>query len=612
MASTLPQRNEVPAADQWDVESVYPSEHAFEEAFARADAEIPSLRRFEGTLGQSATHLLEALKAREAVGLTINRLYLYASMMQAGDTTDSDNLARADRTDSLEARFSAAVSYIQPELLAVAPEALDRFLHVEPGLTPYAHYLEQLSLLRGHVRSAEIEALLAEAGDVTSSPSRIHSALENADMTFTAIKDDDGQDVQLAQGNSTHLITSPIRSVRRDAWQGYADGYLKLKNTFAASLAGSVKRDVFYARAHHYESALQATMRPNNLPESVFHNLITTVRAHLPLWHRYWDIRKRALGVERLHPYDLHVPLATSEESIPFSRAIDILSEGLAPLGTEYIAAMRRGLTIERWVDKYPNVGKGAGAFSTGAYGTRPFIMQNYNDTLLSLSTLAHELGHSLHTWLTWQNQPPIYENYSMFVAETASNFNQALLRPHLLKQSDDRRFQIAVIEEGMSNFKRYLFIMPILAQFELDAHQRVERGEALSAHSMSAKIADLYREGYGDGVEFDTDRVGITWAQFSHLYVSFYVYQYATGISAANALADAVLKEGAPAAERYLSFLKVGNARFPLDALTVAGVDMTTPAPIERAFTVLEGFVDQLDDLVGDGPLLWLPRPDC
>ena len=612
MAKTLPRRDEVPKADQWDIESLFPSEAAWEAAFTKAESELASVAEYKDRLGSSAQTLLEALQARDRVGNDVQWVALYSGMMVAGDTTNQDNLARDDRAGGLMARWGAASAFFEPEILAMPPATLEQFIEQEPGLAVYRHYFDQLGLIRDHVRSAEVEAVLAEFGDVAASGWRTHNALEDADMKFGPVPDDDGGEVELAQGNWLRLATSDQRTVRKAAWQGYADGYIRMKNTFAAALTGQIKGDVFYARARHYASAREATMHPYNIPPQVFDNLLATVRANLPLWHRYWTIRQRALGVSELHPYDLYVPLATADEEITYDKGVEMLRAGLALLGEEYVTAALRGITEQRWVDKYPNVGKGAGAFSTGAYGTHPFMMQNYDNDLLSLSTLAHELGHSMHTYYTHRTQPPIYADYSMFVAETASNFNQALMRAYLLNSSDDRRFKIAVIEEGMSNFKRYFFIMPILAQYELDMHERVERGEGLTADGMSAKIAELYGEGYGDKVVMDAERVGITWAQFPHMYGNFYVYQYATGISAANALAAGVVEEGRPAAERYIEFLKAGNSVYPLDALKLAGIDMTTPEPIERAFTVLTGLVDQLDTLVGEGPLPWLAAPDC
>ncbi len=612
MAKTLPRRDDVPKADQWDIESLFPSEAAWAEAFTKADAALATLAEYKGRLGSSAHTLLEALQTRDTIGNDVEWVALYSGMMVAGDTTNQENLARDDRSGGLMARWGAAAAFYEPEILAIAPETLELFIGEEPGLALYRHYFDQLGLIRDHVRSAEVEALLAEVGEVGASGFRTHNALEDADMKFVSVPDDDGSEVELAQGNWLRLATSDKRTVRKAAWEGYADGYIRLKNTFAAALTGQIKLDVFYARARHYNSAREATMHPFNIPVTVFDNLISTVRANFALWHRYWAIRQRALGVETLHPYDLYVPLATADEVITYDKGVEMLRVGLAPLGEEYVTTAIRGITEQRWVDKYPNVGKGAGAFSTGAYGSHPFMMQNYDNDLLSLSTLAHELGHSMHTYYTFQNQPPIYSSYSMFVAETASNFNQALMRSYLLNSSDDRRFKIAVIEEGMANFKRYFFIMPILAQYELAMHELVEAGQGLTADGMSAKIVELYKEGYGDGVAMDADRVGITWAQFAHMYGNFYVYQYATGISAANALAAGVVQEGPAAAVLYIEFLKAGNSVYPLDALKLAGIDMTTPEPIERAFSVLTGLVDQLDTLVGAGPLPWLAQPDC
>ena len=611
MAKTLPRRDEVPEADKWAVESLFPSEEAFNAAFVAADAAIGGLAPFQGTLGQSGAQLLAGLEAADKTAVAVSWVGVYASMQFAGDTTNPANMARFDRAQGLYARLGAATAFYRPELLALAPETIEACITAEPGLALYRHYFDKLNLVRLHVRSLEVETVLAQVSDLADSAERIHDALENAEMAFPTVKDEQSEDVALAQGNVWPLIQSADRAVRKAAWEGYADGYLAVRNTFAAALSSAVKRDVFYAQARRYTTAREAALFPHHIPLAVFDNLIATVRANLPLWHRYWEVRRRALGVETLQPYDVHVPLATAAEAIPYDKAVEMLRAGLAPLGEEYVSIATRGLTVERWVDRYPNLGKGSGAFSTGAYGSRPFLMQNYENDLLSLSTLAHELGHSMHTYYTCANQPPIYARYSMFVAETASNFNQALLRAYLLSSSDDRRFKIAVIEEGMSNFLRYFFIMPILAQFALDAHTRIEQGDAITADTMSAKIAELYGEGFGDRVAMDAPRVGITWAQFPHMYGNYYVFQYATGISAANALADGVLHEGAPAAQRYISFLKAGDSLYPIDALKLAGIDMTTPAPVERAFGVLGGLIDELDRLVGDGPLPWLGNGD-
>ncbi len=331
----------------------------------------------------------------------------------------------------------------------------------------------------------------------------------------------------------------------------------------------------------------------------VFHNLIATYRRNLPTWHRYWRLRRRALGYERLYPYDRDAPLASSKSQVPFTEAVEWLCTGMAPLGPEYVSVMRRGLVEERWVDIYPNRGKRAGAFSTGGAGTHPFILMSYADDVFSMSTLAHELGHSMHSYYAWRTQPVVYANYSTFVAEVASNFNQAMVRAHLLATRPDRNLHIAIIEEAMGNFHRYLFLMPMLAAFEFEIHQRVERGEGLTATSLMALMTDLFREGYGGEVEVDPDRVGITWAQFpTHLYLNFYVFQYATGISGAHALADRVLHGAAPAAEAYLTFLRAGGSQYPIDVLRQAGVDLASPEPVQKTFDNLSAMVARLEGL--------------
>jgi oligoendopeptidase F len=368
----------------------------------------------------------------------------------------------------------------------------------------------------------------------------------------------------------------------------------------ATCLAGGVKNDVFIARARRYANSLEASLAPNHVPVEVFHNLIRVFRENLPTWHRYWAIRQRALGVDKLHVYDARAALTSTKHPVSFDEAVEMITTGMQPLGDEYVSILRRGVNEQRWVDIYPNKGKRMGAFSTGSQGTHPFIFMSFNNDLFSMSTLAHELGHSLHSYYTWENQPFIYSRYGLFVAEVASNFNQAMVRDYLLKTHPDRDFQIGVIEEAMGNFHRYFFVMPTLARCELEIHERVERGEALTAQSLIDLMADLYTEGYGPDVEVDRQRVGINWAQFhTHLYSNFYVYQYATGIAGAHALAERVLSGGPSAAQDYLAFLKAGGSMYPLDALKLAGVDLASSAPVEQTFGVLARYVDRLEQLV-------------
>jgi oligoendopeptidase F len=428
----------------------------------------------------------------------------------------------------------------------------------------------------------------------------IYGILTNADLRF-----DDAQGKKKTRLPVTHssigaLISHEVRKVRKTAWQSYADGYLAFKNTLTSTLNTAVKRDVFYARSRGYGSSLEASLTPNHIPVEVFHNLIEVFKKNLPTWHRYWQIRRKALGVKKLHVYDIKAPLAKKPPVVPYEQAVDWIAEGMAPLGKEYVEVLRKGCLEERWVDWALNQGKRAGAFSSGVYDTHPYIMMSYNNDLYSLSTLAHELGHSLHSYYARKTQPYVYSGYSLFVAEVASNFNQAMTRAYLFENQPDPDFQITLIEEAMANYHRYFFIMPTLARFELEIHERVEQGKPVSADSLIKLCADLFAEGYGDHVEQDHERIGITWAQFSHLYSNFYVYQYATGISGAQALADGVLSGQKGAARKYLDFLKAGGSRYPLDALKKAGVDLTAPEPVEAAFGGLAEVLTRLEGLVG------------
>ena len=353
-----------------------------------------------------------------------------------------------------------------------------------------------------------------------------------------------------------------------------------------------------------YSCSLEASLTPNYIPTDVFHAVISSFKRHLPVWHRYWAVRQKALGVDALQPYDRKAPLSTRPLRVTFDQAMTWIVEAMKPLGDDYVSIMRRGVHEQRWVDRYPNRGKRAGAFSTGTRGTHPFILTSYTDDIYSMSTLAHELGHSMHSYLTWRTQPSIYRWYGIFAAEVASNFNQAMVRAHLLATAADRDFQIAVIEEAMNNYHRYFFIMPILAQLELELHEHAERGEPLTADYLTERTATLFAEGYGAGVIDDRARTGITWAEFpTHMYLNFYVFQYITGISGGNVLAQAVIDGKPGAVERYLTFLNAGSSDYPLNLLKAAGVDLADSAPIDQTFDVMAGLIDRLDQLVSLKP---------
>ncbi len=604
MVATLPKRSEVSQEMTWDAASIYATVDDWQAANKKVLKEVESIGKYQGKLGESASTLLEGLQARDKLFVEAAHIGQWAMMYHVPDMNNQEATARFGQAQSLFGRVGAAVAFFEPEILAIDDSRLKKMVDEAPALREYQHYFDKLETRRAHTRSAEVESVLAEAADVTGSGYNIYNALADSDLKLGTISDEKGDKVELGQSNILTMIRNRDREVRKAAWESMSDAYLGMKNTFAATLAGGIKRDVFYARAHNYDSSLESALSADNVPTSVFYNVLDTFKKHLPVWHRYWEIKRRGLGVDKLHGYDIDVPLIRKERTIPYAEGEEIVLAGLAPLGEEYLRPLKRGLYEQRWVDVLPNEGKGGGAFSSGAPGTHPFLFISYDDTLENVSTLAHELGHSMHSYLSWKHQPPVYAQYSMFAAETASNFNQALVRAHLLATEKDPDFELEVLAEAMSNFHRYLFIMPTLARFEIECHERIERGEGLTAEAMSSLMADLYAEAYGPSVEVDRDRVGITWAEFPHMFGNFYVFQYTTGISAANALADNVLKEGEPAAQRYLTFLKAADSVYPIDALKIAGIDMNTPEPVERAFAVLTHMIDRLDELVGDGPL--------
>jgi oligoendopeptidase F len=600
MTQTMLTRNEVARAHTWNAESVFATLADWEAELNAVVASLPKAKAFEGKLAESPQTLVEALKLGDELKTRLAKLAAYAGIDYYVDTANAEAGARFGQIQGAYGQALAAVAFVDPELIAIGEAKLNGWVGAEPQLKPYAHYFHNLVRQQAHVRSAEVEEVLGLLAEPFSSTSQTSSMLTDADLKFKAGVTAGGEPVEVAQGTIDDILARPDREARRTGWESHTDGYLSLKNTLANNLATSIKQNVFMMRARRHTSTLAASLFNNNIPVEVFHNLISVFKKNLPTWHRYWRIRRKALGVETLHPYDIWAPLTGQRPHIPYAQAVDWICAGMAPLGEEYVSILRRGCLEERWVDIYPNQGKFSGAFSSGAQGTYPFIVMSYTDDIFGLSTLAHELGHSMHSYYTWQNQPASYADYSLFNAEVASNFNQAMVRAHLLQQNADPNFQINVIEEAMNNIHRYFFIMPTLARFELETHERIEKGQGLNADTMIDLMADLFTEAYGSEMHVDRNRVGITWATFGHLYSDYYVYQYATGISGAMALSNRILSGTPGAAEDYLGFLKVGSAVYPLEALKRAGVDLSTPEPVEAAFAVLAGLVDRLEKLVG------------
>ncbi|HXM57784.1 MAG TPA: oligoendopeptidase F, partial [Candidatus Dormibacteraeota bacterium] len=567
---------------------------------ARVRAALPELERFRSRLGDGPEVLAAFLAGQEDVSRSLDLISVYSTMRSAVDANDEAAAALSDQGRTLGSQAQAALAFAEPELLALGVDTLQRWVAEHEPLGVYAHWVERLAQRAPHVRSAEVEEVLGLASGPLDSAASVHGVLTNAELRFRPAVASDGTEHEVAQGTFNELYSSPDRELRRTAWESYTGAHLDAAKTMAACLATGIKRDVFLARARRYRDSLDAALTPHHIPVEVFHNVIDAFRDNLGTWHRYWRLRRRALHLEVMREYDTRALLARRVE-VPFEQAVDWISDGMAPLGEDYVEDLRRGVLEQRWVDVYPNRGKRQGAFSIGRPGTRPFIFMSYGGSLASMSTLAHELGHSMHNLNTSRTQPYVYSRYGLFLAEVASNFNQALVRAHLLERETDPAVQVALIEEAMGNFHRYLLVMPTLSRFELEIHTRVERGEPLTAEGLTDLMAGLLAEVYGSEVEMDRRRSGILWAQFStHLYRNFYPYQYATGIAAAHALADGVLAEGHPAARRYRQFLAAGGSMYPMDALRLAGVDMTTREPLDRGFAALARYVDRLEQLVG------------
>ena len=598
--ATIPARSDIAPEHTWNAPSVFESDEAWEREFTSISDSLPDLKAFQGRLGDGPAALADAMQAFDDLTRRIGKVVVYAGMAHHVDTTNQAAIEMFSKAQGLSGRAQAAVAFLDPELLAIGEETLRRWMKGEPRLAIYGHYVDNLFRKQAHVRSAEVEELLGLLADPFAGPSSTANLLTNADFKFEPAIASDGGQLPVTQGTIRNILAGADREARRTAWEHYTDTHLAYKNTLASNLTASIKQNVFKMRARRQHSTLEASLFDNNVPVEVFHNLIDTFRKNLPTWYRYWTIRRRALGVETLHPYDIWAPLTGDKPHTSYRQAVDWICGGLAALGDEYVSVMRKGCLEDRWIDVYPNQGKMGGAFSWGAPGTHPFIVMSYTDDVLSLSTLAHELGHSMHSYLTWQNQPIVYGEYSLFVAEVASNFHQTMVRAHLLQNHADRALQIGLLEEAMANFHRYFFVMPTLARFELETHERIERGEGLTADGLIDLMADLFSEGYAGGMHIDRERVGITWATFSHLYADYYVYQYATGLSGAHALSRRILSGEAGAVDDYLRFLKAGSSVYPLDALKLAGVDLTTPQAVEETFDVLSGMVDQLEALFG------------
>ncbi|MDL5362411.1 oligoendopeptidase F [Halalkalicoccus sp. NIPERK01] len=594
--SSVPERGQIPEEYTWDLESIYASDDDWEAAYEAIEDRIPDLEAYEGRITEDGETLYDLLSLREEVMRELSQVAAYARMRRDEDTRNQEYQALTARAQSLASEASSAASFVEPELQELSEGELDALIAEEPALEEYDHYFDDVLRMKPHTRSAEIEGLLAELGEVTGASGEIYNMLSNADLEFPVVERD-GEAVEITQANFTRLQKNLDREFRREVYEGFYDTWEDVRNTVGAAYKNSVKADVKLARARDYGTAREAAMDGPNIPVEVYDNLVETVHDHLDTLHRHVDLKREALGVEELRMWDVYMPVAEGESpDVEYDEAANHVVEAVAPLGEEYQSRVAEGLD-SRWVDVYENVGKQAGAYSGGTYDTQPFILMNYQDDIPSMYTLAHELGHSLHSQLTSEHQPYVYSGYEIFVAEVASTVNEALLTHHLLDTVEDEAFRLHVLNEYLERFRSTLYRQTMFAEFEHRAHEIEEEGGALTPDALDDLYGDLKAEFYEPAVV--DDRIAREWMRIPHFYRAYYVYQYATGISAAVALSKRILEDGEPAAADYREFLRSGSTEYPLELLEVAGIDMRSPEPISEALSVYDEYLGEMDSLL-------------
>lgn len=594
----LPKREEVPVEKTWDVNAIFANDGEWEYEFQSVKETMGKLEEFKGNLGTSAESLFECLQFQNEVSMRVGKVYVYAHLKSDQDTTNSFYQGLNDRAATLASQFSQISSFIIPELLAIPEEKIHEFIEKNDDLKIYKHALDETNRQRPHVLSEKEESLLAQVGEVTATPSNTFGMLNNADLKFPSIKDENGEEIEITHGRFIRFLESSDRRVREEAFKAVYKTYDTFKNTLSSTLSGNIKKNLFNANVRNYESPRQAALDNNNIPEVVYDQLIDTVNEHLPLLHRYVALRKKALKLDEIHMYDLYTPIVKDVKmEIPYEQAKDLVIKGVEPLGEEYVNILKAGFE-KRWVDVEENVGKRSGAYSSGTYGTMPYILMNWQDNVNNLFTLAHEFGHSLHSYYSRENQPYHYSGYSIFVAEVASTCNEALLNDYLLKMTKDKKEKLYLLNHFLEGFRGTVFRQTMFAEFEKQIHDLAASGHPLTPELLSTTYYELNKKYFGNDIVID-EEIAMEWARIPHFYYNFYVYQYATGYSAAMALSKQILEEGEPAVARYIEFLKAGSSDYPIEVLKKAGVDMTSKDPIKEALAVFEQTLNEMEKLL-------------
>ncbi len=598
MAKELPVRSDVEDKYKWNLEDIYKTDDDWENDFSKVKDMLESLEEYKGNLVSSSARLFQGIELIMKIEEVISRLYAYSHMRQDENTSDQTYQALHNRAQGQYNQVNSATSFMVPEIITLSENEVEKYLDENDDLKLYRQLLKNILRKKEHFLSAKEEKLLAMAGDVTQGPNNIFGMLNNADLTFPTIKNEDGEEVRITHGRYIDFMQSKDGSVRKDAFTALYSKYDEFINTFATTLNTSVKSHIFYSKARNYDSALEAALDNDNVPVDVYTNLISTVKENIDGMYKYVSIRKKVLELDELHMYDVYVPLVKELDlKIPYQEAKENVIKGIAPLGEDYVNILKDGFN-SGWVDIYENQGKRSGAYSSGCYGVHPYVLMNYTDSLDNMFTLAHEMGHALHTYYSNKSQPFVYANYKIFVAEVASTLNEILLLHYLLENTDDDMKKKYLINHYLEQFRGTVFRQTMFAEFEMIIHDEAEKGTPLTPKFLKEVYRNLNKEYFGPDMVID-EQIDLEWSRIPHFYYNFYVYKYATGFSAATALASKILDEGSSAVVKYINFLKSGDSDYPLNVLKTAGVDMTSSTPIKAAIDTFKEFVDRFEKLI-------------
>ena len=579
---------------KWTIDEMYPNEESIEKDIQKVKELIEEVKRYKGILADSEENIFKALNISEEASRILQNLYVYTHMKSHEDTRINKNQSNATKIDMLSTELSMATSYMVPEIIAMDNEKLENYLKTE-RLSHYKKYVDDILRLKPHTLNEREEELLAAVADLSGVPENVYDMLSFADLKFPEIEDENGEKVRVTHSNFSLFLKSKDARVRKDAFEAMYGIYGQYKNTFASTLYGGIKSEIFYAKTRKYESALQGSLFQDNVSVNVYNNLIDAVHENLDTLNDYIDLKKKFLGLDKINMYDLYVPLTENfDMEISYEKAQKIILEALKPLGEEYLENVKKAFA-EGWIDVYGNEGKQGGAYSWGSYDSKSYILMSYKDDLNSLFTLIHEMGHSMHSFYSKNNQPYLYSGYKIFVAEVASTLNELLLINYLLKNAESKEERVYLLNYYLEQFRTTVYRQTMFAEFEKICHGKVEEGEPLTAEDFNNIYYDLNKKYYGESCEVN-EEIALEWARIPHFYSNFYVYKYATGFSAASALSKQILEEGESAVSRYKEFLKSGGSEFPLDQLRKAGVDMEKKESVDEALHVFKDLVKQLE----------------